>query len=58
MLRIADAPSIEVHVVPSNAAPSGIGELCAPPIAPAVGNAIFNLTGKRIRTLPFNDALG
>ena len=57
VLRIADAPSIEVHLVPSDAAPSGIGELCTPPIAPAVGNAIFNLTGKRIRTLPFSDAL-
>ena len=56
VLRIADAPSIEVHVMPSSAPPSGIGELCAPPIAPAVGNAIFQLTGKRVRSLPFNDA--
>ena len=58
VLRIADAPAIDVHIVPSDAAPSGIGELCTPPIAPAVGNALFNLTGKRIRTLPFSDALG
>jgi isoquinoline 1-oxidoreductase beta subunit len=57
VLRIADAPAIEVHIVPSDAAPSGIGELCTPPIAPAVGNALFNLTGKRIRTLPFSGAL-
>jgi isoquinoline 1-oxidoreductase beta subunit len=57
VLRMADAPSIEVHVVPSTAAPTGIGEICTPPIAPAVGNAIFALTGKRVRRLPFSDAL-
>jgi isoquinoline 1-oxidoreductase beta subunit len=57
VLHMADAPSIEVHVVPSTASPTGIGEVCTPPIAPAVGNAIFVLTGKRIRTLPFSDAL-
>jgi isoquinoline 1-oxidoreductase beta subunit len=57
VLRMADAPPIEVHVVPSTAPPTGIGEICTPPIAPAVGNAIFALTGKRIRTLPFLDAL-
>lgn len=58
VLRIADAPKIEVHIEPSTAAPSGVGELCTPPIAPAVGNAIFSLSGKRIRTLPFSDVLG
>jgi isoquinoline 1-oxidoreductase subunit beta len=57
VLRMADAPSIEVHVVPSTAKPTGIGEVCTPPIAPAVGNAIFRLTGKRVRELPFSDAL-
>jgi isoquinoline 1-oxidoreductase beta subunit len=57
VLRMADAPSIEVHIVPSNAMPTGVGELCTPPIAPAVGNAIFALTGQRVRTLPFSDAL-
>jgi isoquinoline 1-oxidoreductase subunit beta len=57
VLRMADAPSIEVHVVPSIAPPTGIGEICTPPIAPAVGNAIFALTGKRVRQLPFSDAL-
>jgi isoquinoline 1-oxidoreductase beta subunit len=57
VLRMADAPSIEVHIVPSNATPTGVGELCTPPIAPAVGNAIFALTGQRVRTLPFSDAL-
>lgn len=57
VLHMADAPSIEVHVVPSTAKPTGIGEVCTPPIAPAVSNAIFALTGKRVRRLPFSDAL-
>ena len=57
VLRMADAPSIEVHIVPSNATPTGVGEICTPPIAPAVANAVFVLTGKRVRTLPFSDAL-
>ena len=57
VLRMADAPRIEVHIVPSTARPAGIGEVCTPPIAPAVGNAVFALTGKRVRTLPFSDAL-
>lgn len=56
VLRMADAPAIEVHIVQSKAPPSGIGELCTPPIAPAVGNAIFALTGRRVRSLPFSDA--
>jgi isoquinoline 1-oxidoreductase beta subunit len=57
VLRMADAPAIEVHIVPSTEAPSGIGELCTPPIGPAVANAVFVLTGKRVRSLPFSDAL-
>ncbi|HEV8022485.1 MAG TPA: molybdopterin cofactor-binding domain-containing protein [Candidatus Lustribacter sp.] len=55
VLRMADAPAIEVHVVQSNATPTGVGEICTPPIAPAVGNALFVLTGRRIRSLPFSD---
>jgi isoquinoline 1-oxidoreductase beta subunit len=58
MLRMADAPRIEVNIVPSTDAPTGIGELCTPPIAPAVANAVFRLTGKRARSLPFVDAYG
>ncbi|MDB5040620.1 MAG: xanthine dehydrogenase family protein molybdopterin-binding subunit [Candidatus Eremiobacteraeota bacterium] len=57
VLRMADAPSIEVHIVPSSAPPKAIGEVCTPPIAPAVGNAVAVLTGKRVRMLPFVDAL-
>lgn len=51
-LRIHEAPDIEVHVVPSAEQPTGTGEPPLPPIAPAVTNAIFAATGKRIRRLP------
>ena len=53
VLRIADMPKIEVHIVASSAPPSGVGEPGTPPIAPAVSNALFALTGKRLRELPF-----
>ena len=52
MSRIADMPVVDVHIVSSTEAPGGIGEASTPGIAPAVANAIFALTGKRIRTLP------
>lgn len=52
-LRIADMPAVEVHIVPSAAAPTGVGEPGVPPIGPAVANALFAATGKRIRKLPF-----
>ena len=45
-------PVVEVHIVPSGEAPGGVGEPGVPPIAPAVTNAVFAATGKRIRTLP------
>ncbi len=45
-------PVIEVHLVASHAAPGGIGEAAVPPIAAAVGNAVFAATGKRLRRLP------
>ena len=53
VLRIDEMPHIEVHIVPSSANPSGVGEPGLPPIAPAVANALFAATGKRLRTLPF-----
>jgi isoquinoline 1-oxidoreductase subunit beta len=53
-LRINETPPIEIHVMPSEEAPSGAGEPGLPPIAPALCNAIFNLNGKRIRKLPFS----
>jgi isoquinoline 1-oxidoreductase beta subunit len=52
MLRINEMPAVEVHIVPSNAPAGGVGEPGVPPIAPAVCNAIFAGTGKRIRKLP------
>ena len=45
-------PVVEVHIVPSQAAPGGIGEASTPTIVPAVANAIFAATGKRLRKLP------
>jgi isoquinoline 1-oxidoreductase beta subunit len=52
-IRVEHMPAIEVHIVPSTAAPTGVGEPGVPPIAPAVANAMFELTGKRVRRLPF-----
>jgi isoquinoline 1-oxidoreductase beta subunit len=52
MLRMDEMPRVEVHIVPSTEAPGGIGEPGLPPATPAVINAIFAATGKRIRTLP------
>ncbi len=56
MLRIHEMPVIETHIVPSSAAPGGGGEASTPPVAPAIGNAIFAATGKRLRKLPILDA--
>jgi isoquinoline 1-oxidoreductase beta subunit len=56
MVRLAQMPRIEVHLVDSEANPGGIGEPGTPPIAPAVVNAIFAATGKRVRALPLMDA--
>ncbi|HEX9049394.1 MAG TPA: molybdopterin cofactor-binding domain-containing protein [Anaeromyxobacter sp.] len=51
-LRMDEMPAVEVHLVPSQEAPGGIGEPGLPPLAPAVANALFAATGKRIRKLP------
>jgi isoquinoline 1-oxidoreductase beta subunit len=53
-MRIDAAPAVQVHIVTSHEAPGGVGELAVPPIAAAVGNAIFAATGKRVRSLPFS----
>jgi isoquinoline 1-oxidoreductase subunit beta len=53
-LRINEVPTIEIHIMPSEAAPGGAGEPGLPPIAPALCNAIFNLNGKRWRKLPLS----
>jgi isoquinoline 1-oxidoreductase subunit beta len=52
VLRIDEMPVVEVHIVPSQAAPGGIGEASTPTIIPAVANAIYAATGKRLRKLP------
>ena len=52
ILRIDEMPEVEVHLMPSHAAPGGMGEASTPGIAPAVANAIFAATGKRVRRLP------
>jgi isoquinoline 1-oxidoreductase beta subunit len=55
LLRNNEAPpAIEVHIVPSKERPTGFGEIALPPVAAALGNAIFAATGKRIRRLPFS----
>lgn len=55
MLRIDEAPrEIQVHIMENDEAPGGMGEPGLPPIAPALTNAVYNLTGKRIRALPFD----
>ena len=52
MLKLAETPLVETHIVPSSAAPTGIGEPGVPPLAPALAGAMFALTGKRVRSLP------
>jgi isoquinoline 1-oxidoreductase beta subunit len=52
--RLPDMPQVDVHVVPSNEPPTGMGEPGLPPLAPAFANAVFRLTGKRLRKLPFD----
>lgn len=52
MLRMGEMPQIDVHIVLNHEPPGGVGEPGVPPIAPAVANALFALTGKRIRKLP------
>ncbi|MCH8068705.1 MAG: xanthine dehydrogenase family protein molybdopterin-binding subunit [Candidatus Marinimicrobia bacterium] len=52
ILRIDEMPQIDVHIVSSTESPGGVGEPGLPPIAPAVANAVFAATGKRIRKLP------
>ena len=52
--RMPDMPQVAVHIVPSADAPTGMGEPGLPPLAPAYANALFKLTGKRLRKLPFD----
>jgi isoquinoline 1-oxidoreductase beta subunit len=52
VLRLNEMPVVEVYIVPSSNKPGGIGEAGVPPTAPAVANAVFALTGQRLRELP------
>lgn len=53
LLRLHQSPAIDVLIVDSEAPPSGVGEPAVPPVMPALGNALFALTGKRQRRMPF-----
>ncbi len=53
-LRMDEMPKVDVHIVEGGASPTGVGEPGTPPVAPAVSNALFALTGKRLRVLPFD----
>ena len=55
VLRIEDSPQVETHFIESDYRPTGIGEPALPPVAPAVGNAIFAATGERVRKMPLSD---
>ena len=52
MVTLSQAPKVQTHIVPSTRHPAGVGEPAVPPLAPAVANALFALTGKRLRALP------
>ena len=54
VLRLNEMPQVEVHIVPSSERPTGVGEPGVPPIGPAVANAIYAATRKRMRILPFS----
>ena len=56
VLRMSDMPEIHTKIVASDAAPTGMGEIGVLPVAPAIANAVFQLTGKRLRALPMSPA--
>jgi isoquinoline 1-oxidoreductase beta subunit len=56
-MRIDEIPTIETHLVKNTESPGGIGEAATAAVGPAVANAIFAVTGRRIRTLPIDTSL-
>jgi isoquinoline 1-oxidoreductase beta subunit len=54
VLRMSDVPAIHTRIVASDAPPTGMGEIGVPTVAPAIGNAVFQLTGRRLRSLPMS----
>lgn len=54
--RFDEMPEIEIHIMPSSRLPRGVGEMSTPPLIPAIANAIFDATGKRVRHLPVTRA--
>src|SRR5204862_7823896 len=54
LMRMADMPLIHTKVIVTDNSPTGLGELGVPTVAPAIGNAVFKLTGKRLRQLPMS----
>jgi len=54
VVRMSESPVVETHLVASTRAPGGVGEIGTPPLAPALANALFALTGKRLRALPLD----
>ncbi|TAE26659.1 MAG: xanthine dehydrogenase family protein molybdopterin-binding subunit [Cytophagales bacterium] len=54
IMRQPEMPVVDIHIVENEEAPGGVGEPGLPPVAPALCNAVFAATGKRVRTLPFN----
>lgn len=56
VLRMSDMPEIHTRVIVTDNSPTGLGELGVPTVAPAIGNAVFKLTGKRLRQLPMSPA--
>jgi len=57
VLRMNEVPKVTTKVIVTDNKPGGIGECGLPPVAPAVANAVFKLTGKRLRALPFDQNL-
>lgn len=56
VLRMPQAPVVDVHFIQSDYDPTGLGEPALPPLAPAVGNAVYAAMGERVRSLPFAEA--